>query len=83
MSAAKAAGARGGTILHSRCISDEQKLALWGLSFQEERELIMIVANTETKLPIMQAISEKCGMHSEAKGLVLSLPIDTVVGLTE
>lgn len=83
MTAAKAVGARGGTILHSRCISDEQKLSLWGLTLQEEKELILIVANTETKLPIMQAISEKCGIHSEARGLVLSLPIDTVVGLSE
>ena len=30
---------------------------------------------------IMRAIGEHCGMHSEAKGLVTSLPIDSVMGL--
>ena len=43
----------------------------------------MIVADNEHKLDIMKAISEKCGMHSEAKGMVVSLPIDNVVGIGE
>ena len=43
--------------------------------------LILILADAEHKLPIMQAIGEKCGVHSDAKGIVLSLPIDSAVGL--
>ena len=38
-------------------------------------------ATEENKLAIMQAISEKYGMQSEAKAAVLSLPIDNVIGL--
>ena len=41
----------------------------------------MILARHEDKVAIMSAVSEKCGMHSEAKGLVMSLPIDSVMGL--
>ena len=52
-----------------------------GLGVQEEQELILIVADAEHKLQIMQAIGENCGVHSEAKGVVLSLPIDNAVGL--
>lgn len=81
MTAAKAAGARGGTVLHSRCAGDEQAMSFWGISLQEEKEIILIVANRETKMPIMQAVSEKFGVRSEAQGIVLSLPIDTVIGL--
>ncbi len=81
MTAARAAGAGGGTILHSRRMGDEQAMSFWGLSLQEEKEMILIVANSENKMPIMQAISEKCGMRSEAQGIVLSMPIDTVIGL--
>lgn len=81
MTAAKSAGAQGGTILHSRRIGDEQAMSFWGLSLQEEKEMILIVANGDTKMPIMQAISEKHGMRSEAQGIVLSLPIDNVIGL--
>ncbi len=81
MTAAKSAGARGGTIIHSRRVGDEQAMSFWGLSLQEEKEMILIVANNETKMPIMKAISEKCGLRSEAQAIVLSLPIDTVIGL--
>lgn len=81
MNAARGAGARGGTVIHSRRIADEKTMASMGLGVQEEREMILIVADEEHKLQIMQAIGEKCGVHSEAKGVVLSLPIDNVIGL--
>lgn len=29
----------------------------------------------------MEAITQRCGTHSEAKGLVLSLPVDSVIGV--
>ncbi len=81
MNAARGAGARGGTVIHSRRIADEKTMASMGLGLQEEREMILIAADEEQKLQIMQAIGEQCGVHSEAKGIVLSLPIDNAVGL--
>ncbi len=81
MDAARGAGAGGGTIVHSRGIENEEATSFWGLSVQEEKEIVLILAEHENKLPIMRAISEKCGMHSEAKGLVMSLPIDSVMGI--
>lgn len=81
MEAAKAAGAGGGTVINSRGIEKEEATQFWGLSLQEEKELVLILADHEDKRPIMEAISEKCGMKSEAKGLVLSLPIDAVMGI--
>lgn len=81
MAAAREAGARGGTIIHSRRIGDAEAVTVWGLSLQEEKETILIVATEENKLAIMQAISEKCGMQSDAKAAVFSLPIDNVIGL--
>lgn len=83
MNAAREAGAGGGTVLHSRSAGLENVMSVWGLGVQEERELVLIVADTESKLNIMQAISSKCGIHSEAKGMVVSLPIDGVIGLGE
>ncbi len=83
MNAAKTAGAGGGTILHSRHNGDEHEMNRWGLSLQEEKEIVLIVAPTEAKRAIMQAISTRCGTQSEAKGLVVSLPLDTVIGLSD
>lgn len=81
MDAAKAAGAGGGTVIHSRWIGNEEITSLWGLSVQDEKEIVLILSEIEKKVEIMSAISEKCGMRSEAKGMVLSLPIDAVTGL--
>lgn len=81
MTAARAAGARGGTVLHSRQVSREKTPSALGLDVQEEKEMILIVAAEEQKTAIMTAISEKYGIRSEAKGLILSLPIDDAIGL--
>lgn len=81
MDAAKAAGAGGGTVLHSRSIGGESATAFWGQSVQEEKDIVLILAPRGKKVDIMSAISEKCGMHSDAKGTVISLPIDQVMGL--
>ena len=81
MEAARAAGAGGGTVVHSRRLGDKEALGFWGMSIQEEKDMVFIVTDNEHKLKIMQAIGQHCGMHSEAKGIVLSMPIDTVIGL--
>lgn len=81
MDAARAAGAGGGTVLHSRSIGSEDAKSFWGLSTQEEKEIVLILAEHQKKNDIMSAISKNCGMHSEAEGVVLSLPIDSVMGL--
>jgi hypothetical protein len=83
MNAARAAGASGGSILHSRRVGNEKATEFWGLSVQEEKEIILIIANAENKLAIMQAISDACGIRSDAKGIVVSLPIDAVIGLND
>lgn len=81
MDVAKTAGAKGGTVVHSRRIGNKEAMGFWGMSIQEEKEMLFIVTENENKIKIMQAISEKYGIHSEAKSMVLSLPIDSVIGL--
>ena len=81
MKVAKEAGARGGTVIHSRQVIDEEDMGFWGISMQEEKELLLIITEAENKLTIMKAITEQFGMHSDAKGIVVSTPIDTVMGI--
>ena len=42
---------------------------------------MLVVADFDKKLDIMKAIGESCGIHTEAKGIIVSTPIDAVVGL--
>lgn len=81
MEAAKGAGATGGTVIHSRLLTNEEASGFWGLSVQDEKEIVLILTPAENKVAIMQSIGTKCGMHSDAKGIVISLPIDAVTGI--
>ncbi len=81
MEAARAAGAGGGTVIHSRRIGNEEVTGFWGLSVQDEKEIVLIISEVENKLDIMRGISESCGVNSKAKGIVMSLPIDSVMGI--
>ena len=74
------AGAGGGTVIPSRNIANEKVKGFWGSGFQEEKDIVLIVSDSDSKLAIMQAIGDKCGMHSDAKGMIISLPIDSVIG---
>lgn len=81
MDSARSAGATGGTVFHARQAVDEKIMNFWGIQIQPEREITIILAKKEDNLAIMQAISQKCGIKSEAKGIVFSLPVESVLGV--
>ncbi len=81
MEAAREAGAGGGTVFHSRRVAGDQALEFWGIRIQEEREIVLILASKKRKSAIMNAISSRCGIHSDAHGMVISVPVDEVAGL--
>ncbi len=81
MKAAKPAGATGGTVFHSRRIGGEPAVKLWGISVQEEREVVMILARNSRKKEIMDAINSACGMDSDSHGIIFSLPIADIEGI--
>jgi nitrogen regulatory protein PII len=82
MNTARAAGATGGTVLNARGQAHEGAIKFFGVSVQEEKEVIIMLTSREKKVSIMRAISEAHGLGSKAEGLVFSLPVDNVMGLS-
>lgn len=80
MEAANEAGAAGGTVFHARRISPHDSQKFWGITIQNEKEIVAIIAKHSEKVELMKALSAKCGIASEAQGIILSLPVDTVAG---
>ena len=68
-------------VIRSRRIGNEETTSFWGLSVQDEKEILLILTACANKVPIMKCIGESCGMHSEAQGILLSMPIDSVAGI--
>jgi nitrogen regulatory protein PII len=82
MNTARAAGATGGTVVNARGQAHEGAVKFFGVSVQDEKEMIIILANREKKVPIMRAVCEAHGLNSKAEGIVFSLPVDNVMGLS-
>lgn len=82
MEAARPAGARGGTVVHARSESAEQASHFLGITIQPEKEMVLILCTKETKIPIMQAITRNAGLSSEGHGIVFSLPVSDVMGVS-
>ena len=80
MNAARGAGAGGGTVVRGKGTGAELA-KFFGVSISEEKEMIYIVSRRDTRDGIMKAIMENAGAHTDAHGVIFSLPIDTVVGL--
>lgn len=81
MDAARAAGARGGTVIHARGTGMEQAEKFLGISLASEKDMTFIVARTSEKDRIMQSVMRKAGMTTPAKSIVFSLPVTDTAGL--
>ena len=81
MKAAEEGGATGGTVLHGKGVGMKRAEQFLGVSLVSEKELILIVARSEQKNAIMQAIMEKAGITSKAGTIVFSLPVTDTAGL--
>ncbi|MDR0764545.1 MAG: hypothetical protein LBE65_03010 [Synergistaceae bacterium] len=81
MTAAKEAGARGGTVLHGRKCDVDDETKFFGITPQMEKDIVVILTRHEMKTGIMKAIAQACGMNTKAQGVVLSLPVDEIEGL--
>lgn len=79
--AARSAGAKGGTIIKGMRANTEEFSACFGLPLKSEQDFVMIVVRKEQKKEIMTAIGNACGIKTEARGMVFSIPIDDVLGL--
>lgn len=82
MEAARAAGASGGTVLHGRGIGSREAEEFFGITIQPEKEIVILLANREQKAGIMRAIQSAAGLRTEARGILFSLPVEHLAGLS-
>ena len=81
MDAARSAGAYGGTVIHAKGTGMELAEKFMGVSLASEKELVLIVTQTELKNPIMQAIMKDAGLQTKANSIAFSLPVTDTAGL--
>ena len=79
LTAARTAGARGGTMFHALKMGVGEAEKFFGISVQQKKDIVAIITKRENKESIMKAINQFC--DGENKAVVFSLPVDNVFGI--
>ena len=69
MTAAKKAGAFGGTVVNARGTGTNELQEFFGALIQPEKELVMILTEREKRNQIMTAICKDAGIDKEGMGI--------------
>ena len=76
MEAARAAGAKGGTVLRARGSANPEAEEFFNISIQPDKELLMIVVPKDIKDDVFRSIYQDAGLGKDAQGIVFSLPVN-------
>ena len=83
MDAAKKFGATGGTVINARGTAGKEAETFFHITIQPEKEIVMILVPAEIKDDVLHALYEEVGLDTAGQGIAFSVPVDSVVGLTE
>ncbi len=83
MEFARAAGAGGGTVIHSKGTGTAEVKKFMGVSIAPSKDMIYILSPADKKEEIMKTVSENCGKGKPAEAICFSLPVSAVAGLRE
>ena len=76
MEAARAAGARGGTILRGRGSANPEAEEFFNISIQPDKEIVLILTESGAKDDLICAIYQESGLSKEGQGIAFSLPVE-------
>lgn len=82
MDAARAAGARGGTVLHARRLGYEEGEGAGENTVHPEKEIVALLVPRAIRQKVMEMVSKTAGVNTEGRGILLSLPVDEIAGIT-
>ena len=80
--ASKEAGAEGGTILGGRGSGVHEKVKLFGISIQPEKEIVLTLVPREIANAVIKAIVEAAELKKPGKGITFALDVTRVAGFT-
>ena len=79
--AARAAGATGATVFHTKSINNKRAEGAIGTSINRETDSLFFLTTLEYKTQIMEAVRDAAGLKTEGGAVIFSLPVDDLVGV--
>lgn len=83
METARSFGAGGGTVINARGTANTEAEKLYEITIQPEKEIVMILVPSDLKDTILTALYRSVGLKTPGQGIAFSMPVDSVVGLSE
>ena len=81
MDAAKAEGARGGTVIHARGTANKDAEAFFHITIQPEKDVVMLIVQESIKDNVLHAIYKHAGLESDGQGIAFSMPVSETAGI--
>lgn len=82
MYASHLAGCSGGTVIKGRSVGSHKTIFM-DISLEPEKEMVLNIVPISIKKQVMERITEYCGVKTDARGVLISMPLDNVIGLQE
>lgn len=82
MKAAKKVGCNGGTVIEGRSLGTSRTIFM-NLAIEPEKDIVLNIVKKNIKKQVMESINKEAGIKTEARGLLIALPINEVVGLQD
>ena len=83
MIAARAAGAKGGTIIRARGSANPTSEQFFNINIQPDKEMVMILVPKTIKDDVLHAIYKDADLSGTAQGIAFSLPVDHTTTIKE
>ncbi len=81
--AAKAAGAKGGTIVNARGSGENENIKIFNMDIEPEKEIVMILSKEDITDAIVSSIRENLGIDKPGNGIIFVQDINKAYGIYE
>ena len=83
MEAARAAGARGGTVLRARGTANPEAEEFFNIHIQPEKEMVIMLVPKAIKDEVIRTVYKEAGLGAEAQGIAFSMPVSHTTTIKE
>lgn len=83
MEAARAAGARGGTVIRARGTANPEAEEFFNIHIQPEKEMVMMLVPKAIKDEVIRTVYKEAGLAAEAQGIAFSMPVSHTTTIKE
>ena len=81
--AARAAGARGGTVIRARGTANPEAEEFFNIHIQPEKEMVIMLVPKAIKDEVIRTVYKEAGLGAEAQGIAFSLPVSHTTTIKE